>query len=252
MKSAMVFSVVAVLAVALFSVSAEAAGKKGAKTPSASAETAAKGGVEASSGEGKVLEVLSGGEYTYLRVKFEEGSNWVACPKTEVKKGAVVIVPAGLEMRNFESAALKRTFPLVYLVSGVEAKGAERKGEGAAAPAASAPAPEKQGVKVTGIQKAPGGKTVEEILGGKKDLGGQEVVVRGKVVKRNLGIMKKTWLHVQDGTGAQGTDDLIVTTQAEFEVGDVVLVKGKVSVDKDFGFGYRYDVMIEDADVTKE
>jgi hypothetical protein len=31
-----------------------------------------------------------------------------------------------------------------------------------------------------------------------------------------------------------------------------VLVRGKVILDKDFGFGYRYDVMIENAEVTVE
>ena len=66
------------------------------------------------------------------------------------------------------------------------------------------------------------------------------------------GIMGKNWLHVKDGTGTSGTDDLVVTTSVTAKVGDKVLVNGKVSSDKDFGSGYRYDVIIEDAEVTIE
>ena len=42
-----------------------------------------------------------------------------------------------------------------------------------------------------------------------------------------------------------------MTTDAVAAVGDVVIVKGKVSVDKDFGAGYRYAVIIENAQVSK-
>ncbi len=43
-----------------------------------------------------------------------------------------------------------------------------------------------------------------------------------------------------------------MTTTADLAVGDVVTATGTVAVDKDFGAGYTYTVMIEDADVVKQ
>jgi hypothetical protein len=71
-------------------------------------------------------------------------------------------------------------------------------------------------------------------------------------VKYNGGIMGKNWLHIRDGSGQEGNNDLTVTTDAPAKVGDTVLVKGKVSTDRDFGGGYKYPVIVEDAKVTVE
>ena len=117
-------------------------------------------------------------------------------------------------------------------------------------PMPAAPAEE---VDLTGIAKADGGKTVAEVFAEKDQLAGQQVVLRGKVVKSNPGIMGKNWLHVRDGSGAEGTNDLTVTTAgAAPAVGDLVLVKGPVSLNRDLGMGYVYDVIVEDAEVTVE
>ena len=108
-------------------------------------------------------------------------------------------------------------------------------------------------VDLAGIAKADGGKTVAEVFAEKDQLGGQTVMVRGKVVKTNANIMGKNWLHVRDGSGAEGANDLTVTTAAELpQVGDTVVVTGPVTLNKDFGMGYAYDVIVEDAEVTIE
>jgi len=79
----------------------------------------------------------------------------------------------------------------------------------------------------------------------------KDVVVRGKVVKFLGGIMGKNWMHLQDGTGSaeKGDNDITVTTDEKVSVGDVVTVKGTLAADKDFGAGYRYEVIIENAKV---
>jgi len=109
-------------------------------------------------------------------------------------------------------------------------------------------------VDVSGVVKLEGEKTVAEIYAGKANLSDKEVTLRGKVVKFNARIMGKNWLHIQDGTGDAdaGTNDLTVTTNVSAKVGDTVIVTGKVHVDKDFGHGYKYDVILEDARVTVE
>jgi|GEM_PF-1765980 len=129
------------------------------------------------------------------------------------------------------------------------------------APAAEMPAPPphpipsapSETVDLSGITRAEGGKTVEEVFAGKDALAGETIVLRGKVVKTNAGIMGRNWLHIRDGSGAEGTNDLTVTTIDVLpNVGDTVLVTGLLEVNKDFGMGYQYEVIIEEADVTVE
>jgi hypothetical protein len=115
------------------------------------------------------------------------------------------------------------------------------------------PAAPSETVDLSGIAKAEGGKTVAEVFAEKDQLAGQPVVVRGKVVKSNPDIMGKNWLHVRDGSGAEGTNDLTITTSGTVpNVGDTVVIKGPVALNKDFGMGYTYDVIVEDAEVTVE
>jgi len=78
------------------------------------------------------------------------------------------------------------------------------------------------------------------------------VQVNGKVVKYNAGIMGKNWLHLQDGSGAaaDNSNDILVTTSASAKLGDVITVSGMVRNNKDFGAGYSYKVLIEDATLT--
>jgi hypothetical protein len=109
-------------------------------------------------------------------------------------------------------------------------------------------------VDVANIAKAEGGKTVAEIYAEKDALANQQVTVRGKVVKVNSGIMNMDWLHLRDGSGDEGSNDLTVTTAAKPTpaVGDTVLVTGTVATNKDYGMGYQYPVILEQAQVTVE
>ncbi len=106
---------------------------------------------------------------------------------------------------------------------------------------------------VTGpVAPAPGGKTVAEVWTTRAALAGKTVSVRGRVVKFNGGILGRNWLHIQDGTGssADGSHDLTITTDAVAKVGDIITVTGTVTVDKDFGAGYAYAVLVERATVV--
>lgn len=160
------------------------------------------------------------------------------------------------------------TSSLIALAVAATLAGCAKKEE-AAAPAAAAapeattptmpagethPAPKAAAeVDLTGIAKAEGGKTVAEVFAEKDALAGKPVTFRGKVVKTNPDIMGKNWLHVRDGSGAEGTNDLTITTAGTLpNVGDTVVVTGNVSLNKDFGMGYAYDVLIEDAQVAVE
>ena len=94
-------------------------------------------------------------------------------------------------------------------------------------------------------------KTVEAVNVGQAELSGKTVKIRGKVVKVNNGIMKRNFLHIQDGTGGQGTNDVTITSDQTANVGDEVTVTGTVVLNRDFGFGYMYPILIEQSTIDK-
>ncbi len=94
-------------------------------------------------------------------------------------------------------------------------------------------------------------KTVAALYQEKAQLNGKHVQVHGKVVKVNNGIMHRNFLHLQDGTGGQGTNQLTITSQDTANVGDEVVVTGTLAVDRDFGAGYTYPVILEKAAISK-
>jgi hypothetical protein len=205
---------------------------------------------------GKAVEAIKASRYTYVQVDTGKEKIWAATTDFRGKVGDMVIVPPqGLPMKDFHSNTLNRDFEMVYFVGVIVVAG---HGEGLSkqpqipghppiAGKGSVPQPE-----ISGIVKAKNGKTVAEVYAAREDLAGKPVLVRGRVVKFFPKIMGKNWVHLQDGSGSEGTNDLTVTTDAMVEVGDLVLVSGVVSVDRDFGHGYSFTVLLEDAKVTAE
>jgi hypothetical protein len=97
----------------------------------------------------------------------------------------------------------------------------------------------------------PDAYTVAEVWAQRGRLKGKRVAIRGRVANFNEEIMSRNWLHLRDGTGDPGKDnDLTITSRDKPAVGNVVVIRGTVSVDKDFGAGYAYPVIIEDAEVV--
>lgn len=92
--------------------------------------------------------------------------------------------------------------------------------------------------------------TVAAVYKDKSALAGKEVTVKGKVVKVNNGIMGRNFVHVQDGTGDQNSNNLIATSKQTAAVGDSVVITGKVVLNRDFGAGYSYPLLIEESSIT--
>jgi hypothetical protein len=160
-------------------------------------------------------------------------------------------------MHNYHSNTLNRDFKLVYFVDSIVNKTGGAQAKDAAMPAGHPPTAASSAlpqIDVSGVARAKGGMTIGELFANKANLSGKEVTLRGKVVKFLPQIMGKNWLHVRDGSGdaKTHTNDLTVTTEAAVKVGDTVLVSGKVGLNKDFGYGYKYDAIIENAKVTLE
>ena len=212
---------------------------------------------------GRVTETMDSGGYTYVRVRTGEGEVWAAAPQTAIGVGDSVTFPSAMPMTGFHSKTLNRTFEKIYFVPGIRVDERVEADASAGSSPKSSTRPEAPGGKVgrtppssvdlSGIVKPEGGVTVGEIYARRADLAGGEVVFRARVVKRNNAIMGRNWLHVRDGTaGPGGENDLTITTSGTADVGDTVLVRGRLTVDKDFGYGYRYELIVEDAQVTVE
>jgi len=206
---------------------------------------------------GKVVETTNAAGYTYALVDTGTTKLWTAAPQLSVKVGDALAVGQAMLMPNYHSKTLNRDFEIIYFTSNAKVNGVS---PGAGDKAVELPknhppiagGAAKPAVDLSGIKKAEGGKSIAEIHAGKAKLSGKQVRVRGRVVKYNAAIMGKNWLHIQDGTGSAGSNDLTVTTASKAKVGDTVLVVGTVATDRDLGGGYQYSVIIEDAQVTVE
>jgi len=200
-----------------------------------------------------VVETMDSGDYTYAKIKAGGDTYWVAAPRTAVKVGDRVEHPQGAVMRQFESKTLKRTFDSILFVDRlVVAPDKAKPSETVVAAHRGVQDGGSDDIQAGSIAKAAGGYTVAELYERAKELAGKEVSVRGKVVKFNGSILGRNWIHLRDGTGSASANDLTVTSGEAAEVGEVVLVTGTLALDKDFGSGYKYPLIIEGASVSRQ
>jgi hypothetical protein len=203
---------------------------------------------------GKVLKTMDSGGYTYIYLQKKGGRKiWVAFPKTKVVVGKKIELVSGEEFKHFESKTLHRTFDaIIFSLGPVPKKGAKTGKEPVMATPGSKGATVAAG-NITVVKAAgPNAHTVAELFALRKSLEGQKVTVRGKIVKVVPRIMKMNWIHIQDGTGSAGKkdQDLVVKTKALPNTGDTVTVTGTLLKDKDYGSGYKYDVLVDDAEIV--
>ena len=189
-------------------------------------------------------EVIQSTSYTYVRVSEDGKESWIAITKQEVEAGKLYYYEPNIEMNNFTSKELNRTFPSIWFVSrftstpilAAQKSGSSNTPQGKQAPVAKA------GINVAPVK---GGISIAELYGKKDSYAGKSIKIKGEVVKFNKQIMGKNWFHIQDGTNNNGSFDLTITTDETVKVGDVVTVEGVIALNKDFGYGYLYDIILE-------
>ena len=193
----------------------------------------------------KVEEILQAKKYTYLKVSEGETSYWIAIPKSEIENGGTYFYRGGLKMRNFQSTDFNRVFEEVTLVSKF-GKTADLNAGSALDQAYSKVAKtEQQNFDAKNVKPEKGSIAISELFKNKEKYAGKTILVKGQCVKLNSQIMGRNWVHLKDGTG--GNYDLTVTTQENVELGAIVLFEGKIILDKDFGSGYFFNVIMEEA-----
>jgi hypothetical protein len=196
----------------------------------------------------EVEEVIQTNSYTYLRVSEGDQNYWIAIGKRKIEEGTTLYYESGLEMKNFESKELERTFESILFVDQI--------GD---TPLTTNEIPDVADVharmRSTGKQEitvppAEGGISIGELYSDPKSYNDKAVTVSGKVTKFNAGIMGRNWVHIQDGTEGKGKFDLTVTTTDNVQVGDIVTFTGVIALEKDFGAGYAYEVIMENAELV--
>ena len=192
---------------------------------------------------GTVAETMDSGGYVYMKL---ESGQWIAASSFEVSKGDRIQYGDAMEMNDFHSKSLDKTFESILFASSASLVGEDSVDKAATKldgknnikkpVAAQAP--------LAGEVKAlPGGKTVAEIYAESDQLKDQVVSLRAKVTKINRNIMGRNWITLQDGTGTK----LVATSQEVVAVGDLVIAKGTINTNIDLGRGYFYEVMMEEA-----
>jgi len=208
---------------------------------------------------GKVTDVVEAAGYTYAEVDTGKEKVWAATTTTPLEIGDMIAFTTEMPMENFHSSSINRDFPIVYFVNRFitdeksPAGSASTAGSEGTATTTASPhdriKPASAATPVEGIDKVEGGNTIAELYADRQPLAGKTVRVRGKVIKFTAGVMGRNWLHIRDSSTM---DDLTVTTDGTAAIDAVVVVEGKLALDKDFGFGYVYPLIVEDATVAQE
>ncbi|MCF6358150.1 MAG: OB-fold nucleic acid binding domain-containing protein [Draconibacterium sp.] len=198
----------------------------------------------------KVEEVLQTTSYTYLYVEENDSLQWLAIPKMEAKKGDTYYYQGGMEMKDFKSKELNRTFASVLFLNGVISPDFAEGGKTSLnmSPQKSKTIDKKINMKV---EQAKGGITIAELYNNKEKYENKTVKIRGRVTKYNSRIMGKNWIHLQDGTSSSGNFDFTATSVDETKTGDIITIEGKIVLNKDFGSGYFFEIIMEDSRIEQ-
>ena len=196
-----------------------------------------------------INEILLTANYTYLNVTEGEKTFWIAVSSTDAKIGETYFYVGGLFKNNFESKALNRVFDELYLVGNLVSS---KHGEQAGAVTANNSEVKELAAKSEKIHITPqkGSIKISEIVDNQKKYEGQTVQIDGECTKINIGIMGKNWIHLKDGS--KDDFDLVITSDALVDVGSVVTIKAEVVLNKDFGAGYKYDLILENGSIVKK
>ncbi|MFA5816743.1 MAG: hypothetical protein WC865_14105 [Bacteroidales bacterium] len=190
-----------------------------------------------------VEEVIQATSYTYLRVKEDKVDYWIATVREDIVVGSKYSFGDALEMTNFKSKELDRTFSTIYFVNDNDEPTGSQQNSMMAPSTMGRPKVELKTDVV--IQPSEGGISIAELYKNRNNYANKKVRVKGKVVKVNSEVMDRNWVHIQDGTNDSGNFDLTVTTLEMAKIDDVIEFEGTIILNKDFGAGYTYDVIME-------
>lgn len=199
-----------------------------------------------------VKEVIQTSSYTYLKVDENAMERWVAISKTNAQVGEKYYYDSALQMNNFHSKELNRNFEIIYFINQASTLPLEMQKKMGAMPANHSGKAKTEASSSISMQKNDGEMTVAQVFKNSEEYANKQIEIRGIVVKVNKQVMGKNWIHIQDGTKHNGSFDLTITSQDLPKVNDEVTFKGTIILNKDFGAGYFYDLIMEEAQLLKQ
>jgi hypothetical protein len=204
-----------------------------------------------------VKEVIQAGGYTYLRVDEEGKEEWIAIVKQQANPGEYYTYEDATPMKQFKSRELERTFDEVLFVAKLT-RSESVTGQEAGKRNSKLNVAGKSNFDNNSSSKRHGKSSannkvikLSSLFKNKEFHTNKIVRVSGEVTKFNANILGKNWIHLEDGSSVPGKSDILITMEEEVAVGDKIIVEGQFTVDRDFGSGYKFDVMIENAKLIK-
>ncbi len=201
----------------------------------------------------RVNEILPTERYVYLNVSEKNKKFWIASRKQDVEKGGTYFYRAGLLKTNFESKEYQRVFDTIYLVSNLVG---EDHSKNAVLPnntpsQVAAPTTQKEDIPTHTEKNVvhKGTIKISDLVNDPKKYEGHTVQISGTCVKVNPNIMDRNWIHLQDGS--KNDFDLVITSSSFVPEGSKVTLQGMVALNRDFGAGYRYDLILENGTIIK-
>jgi hypothetical protein len=196
-----------------------------------------------------VNEILTATRYLYLNVSEGNEQFWIAVRKQEVNVGETYYYKRALLKTNFESKENNKVFEKIYLVTKLVSANHGNEQE---TKINNIDISEVTDVNKSKAEKVESSKSIVTVEGSVKiaelvenisKYEGKTVQVSGKCVKINPGIMNRNWIHIKDGS--KDDYDLVITSDTFVAEGTMITMKALVSVNKDFGAGYKYDLILE-------
>ncbi len=200
-----------------------------------------------------VNEKLPTSKYVYLKVTEAGEQFWIATRNQEITIGGTYFYRSGLLKTNFESKEYNKVFDKIYLVSNLVAED-HRSTSGAINSEIS-----KEEKSITQKETIPthtekiiqhkGSITIAEIVSNPSEYDGKTVQLTGKCIKINPNIMNRNWIHLQDGS--KNDYDLVITSDTFVPEGKIITIRALVSLNRDFGAGYHYDLILENGTIIE-
>lgn len=191
-----------------------------------------------------VSEILPAERYIYLKVSEEGRAFWIATRKGEVKKGERFFYKGGLLKTNFESKEYNRVFDTIYLVSNLVPEDHSKHAVQQATPDTKPASKEDIPTHTDKVVTHKGTITIAELVKNPKKYEGHSIQISGTCVKINPNIMDRNWIHLRDGS--LDSYDLVITSASFVPEGSNVTMKGVVGLNRDFGAGYTYEIILEE------
>ncbi len=191
-----------------------------------------------------VKEILDGTRYSYLKVEKDGNEYWISTLKQSYEVGETYFYTEAIHKTNFYSTEFNRNFEDFYLVSDLQPMGDHSGHEH------NHTTVQPQDLTVSASEtKRAGSVTIKELISNSKKYVGKNVQVTGKVIKVNANIMDRHWVHIKDAS--YDSYDFVLTTNTVVPIGHIVTFKGQFNQNVDFGSGYKFDFILENATTIK-